>query len=199
MMPVDKPIRLDRIIAFMLAALLCACATPTPYQPDIPGQRVAGGFSEERLAADRYRVTFAGNCFTSRERVERYLLYRAAELTLEKDYDWFTVIDRLTERDERTYETRVHSPHWYSAYGYWRPYWRYYGPSYGWRDWDPVYGGPFWAEQVSLHTVEQFTAHAEIAMHRGMVPETEARALIARDVIANLEATIERPGHEGTC
>lgn len=185
--------------AFVSAALLTACATPTPYQPDIPGQRVAGGFSEERLAADRYRVTFTGNCFTSRERVEGYLLYRAAELTLEEDYDWFTIIDRLTERDQRTYETRIHDPYWSPAFGYWRPYWRYYGPRYGWRSWYPGYGDPFWADRVSLRTVEQFTAHAEIAMHRGEIPENEERGFDAREVMANLEPTIERPAHEGTC
>jgi hypothetical protein len=59
-----------------------SCADPTPYQPDLGEQRVAGGYSEERIAEDRYRVTFSGNRACSKQHVERYLLYRAAELTL---------------------------------------------------------------------------------------------------------------------
>lgn len=42
--------------------------------------------SETRLAADHFRVTFVGNSFTSRERVEASLLYRAAELTLQEGF-----------------------------------------------------------------------------------------------------------------
>jgi len=63
-----------------LAAGLTACATPTPYQPNIRGQAASGGYSEVRIEPDRFRVNFAGNSLTSRETVEGYLLFRAAEL-----------------------------------------------------------------------------------------------------------------------
>ena len=61
------------------ALALAACATATPYQP-LRGS--GGGFTEQRLQPDRYRVAFVGNDYTSRQRVENYLLYRAAELTV---------------------------------------------------------------------------------------------------------------------
>ena len=32
-----------------LAAALAGCATPTPYQPNIPGQQTSGGYSEVRI------------------------------------------------------------------------------------------------------------------------------------------------------
>src|SRR5207253_6000050 len=48
-------------LALTLAAGLAACATPTPYQPNVPGQATSGGYSELRLEQDRWRVTFAGN------------------------------------------------------------------------------------------------------------------------------------------
>lgn len=55
----------------LLATSLSGCATtPTPYQPLVGGQRVSGGYSDIRLSEDRYRVHFAGNSFTSRDRVE---------------------------------------------------------------------------------------------------------------------------------
>lgn len=181
------------------AMFLAGCATPTPYQPDEPGHRIAGGFSEERLAGDRYRVTFSGNCFTSRERVERYLLYRAAELTLEKNYDWFSIVDRLTERDVQTYREPASAPARIATYAYWQPYWRYYDPAYGWRWWDPYGGTPFWAERVTVRTVESYRAHAEIVMHAGTAPESDQRAFVAREIVAELEPAIERPAHKGTC
>ncbi len=76
-----------------LPLLLAACATP--YQP----RGLSGGFSETRLDTNTFRVAFQGNGFTSRERVEVYLLRRAAELTLEHGADYFVVVDEGTERN----------------------------------------------------------------------------------------------------
>jgi hypothetical protein len=163
-------------VAALLA--LSSCATSTPYQPETPGQRVHG------------KVTFDGNSLTSRERVEGYMLYRAAELTVQNGFDWFRVVDRLTERDQRTYTEPRYNP-WY-GYGYWRPYWRYYRPRYGWYDWYPYGGSPFWADEIDTRTVEEFEAHAEITMHRGVPPVGES-AFDARKVMADLGPTIERP------
>ena len=69
------------------AALLSGCATPTPYQPLGAPTGVRGGFTDQQIERNRFRVTFAGNQFTSRQRVENYLLYRAAELTTERGFD----------------------------------------------------------------------------------------------------------------
>lgn len=173
------------------AVALAACATATPYQPNIRGQAVSGGYSEFRVDAARYRVTFAGNTLTSRDTVERYLLFRAAELTVQSGHDWFLIVDRETDRTTRTYvEPDPMGPSW--RYGYWRPYWRYYGRS-GWRTWDPYWGDPFWADRVDVRTIEKFEATAEIVMNRGPIPALEPRAFDAREVMANLGPTIVRP------
>jgi hypothetical protein len=186
--------RRSAAIAAVLAAAtaLSACATATPYQPAVQGQAVSGGYTEVRVEANRYRITFAGNTLTSRETVERYLLFRAAELTAQSGYDWFLVVDRETDRTTRTYvEPGPFGPGW--SYGYWRPYWRYYGRGWGWRTWDPYWGDPFWADRVDVRTVEKFEATAEIVMNRGPRPENEPRAFDAREVMANLGPTIVRP------
>ena len=47
---------------------------------------------------DRYRVSFAGNNLTPREKVEDFLLYRAAEVTLDSGNDYFVLVDQDTER-----------------------------------------------------------------------------------------------------
>ncbi len=182
-------------LAAVLAGALgmTACATATPYQPNVRGQAVSGGYSEYRLEMNRYRVTFAGNTLTSRETVERYLLFRAAELTVQSGHDWFLIADRDTDRTSRTYvePDPLYGPSW--RYGYWRPYWRYYGPRMGWRTWDPYWGDPFWADRVDVRTVERFEASAEIVMNQGPRPVNEPRAFDARDVLANLGPTIVRP------
>ncbi|MFN3521322.1 MAG: CC0125/CC1285 family lipoprotein [Phenylobacterium sp.] len=178
-----------------VSALLAACATATPYQPNLPGQKVKGGYSEVRLEPDRYRVTFQGNSLTSRETVEGSLLYRAAELTVAQGYDWFSVVDRNTDRKARTYiEPDPFYHPWYGPYyPYWSPSWRYYGPGYGWRTWDPWWGDPFWADRVDVRTVERFEATAEIQMRKGAKPEGDARAFDARAVMENLGPRLQRP------
>ena len=76
-----NPSRLRPALIVAAVLSLVACATATPYQP-IGAGGASGGFSEQRIEANRYRVTFAGNSLTSRERVENYLLFRAAELPI---------------------------------------------------------------------------------------------------------------------
>jgi hypothetical protein len=178
-----------------IAALLSACTTATPYQPNIKGQAVTGGYSDQRLEADRYRVTFTGNSLTSRETVEGYLLYRAAELTVAQSYDWFTVVDRQTDHSQRTYvdPDPFYRPWYGPSYGFWRPSWRYAGPGYGWRSWSPYWGDPFWADRVDVHTVDKFEASAEIVMHKGAKPEGDVKAFDARAVMTNLGPRVQRP------
>lgn len=186
--------RLGVVAALVLAAGLSACATPTPYQPNVHGGMSSGGFSEVRLEPNRFRVTFTGNSLTSRETVEGYLLFRAAELTVQNGYDWFTVVERDTDKKSRTYveQDPFYRP-WYGGYGFWRPYWRYYGPSYGWRSWDPFWGDPFWADRVDVRTVDRFEATAEILMSHGAKPQDDPKAFDARAVMDNLRPRIRYP------
>ncbi len=182
----------------ILAAGLTACATATPYQPNVRGQTASGGFSDLRLEPDRYRVTFAGNSLTSRETVERYLLYRSAELTTQQGFDWFETADRRTDRDART--TIEQDPFMRPGFGYgagygsWRPAWRYYGSRYGgWRSWDPFWGDPFFADRAQVRTVEKFEASAEIVLHKGAKPAGDPRAYDAREILSSLGPNIQRP------
>lgn len=176
--------------ALALAASLAACTTTaTPYQPYRAegATGVHGGYSEARLAENRFRVKFHGNELTSRQRVEDYLLYRAAELTLANGYDRFSVADRHTEHDVQTYVRQ-------SRFGpYWEPTWRYYRPGSGWHAWYPGYGGPSWAETVDVTAVEAFEVEAEIVLEKGESPAGVAKSFDARRVIAEIGPTIRRP------
>lgn len=188
--------RARTLLAVAAAALLAtACATATPYQPNIKGQAIKGGYSEIRLEPDRYRVTFSGNSLTSRETVEGALLYRAAELTLAQGYDWFAIAERKTDKTSRTYvePDPLYHPWYGPGFGHWRPSWRYYGGGFGWRTWDPFWGDPFWGDRVDVRTVEKFEASAEIVMQKGPKPEGDVRAFDARAVIENLRSRVQYP------
>ncbi|MBX9616311.1 MAG: hypothetical protein Q8S03_01725 [Brevundimonas sp.] len=168
------------------ALTLSACATSTAYAPaGFNGQR--GGYAEQRLERDRYSISFSGNSVTSREQVEMSLLLRAAELTTENGYDWFSTVNRATDRDTRFQS--VGDP-FYNRYGpYWGPSWRYYG--FGrWSRWND----PFWGRSdFDVRQVDRYEATAEIVMGRGPKPAGDANAFDAREVIANLSGRVTRP------
>ncbi len=113
--------RSGAIAAIAAAGLaLGSCMTATPYQPAVGTGSYRTGYSDEAIESDRFRVSFAGNSLTSRETVERYLLYRAAELTLQKGFDHFVLVSRDTETKTNTYVDQRWGPS-YGPWGYWRP------------------------------------------------------------------------------
>jgi hypothetical protein len=172
-----------------LATGLAGCETATPYQPLAPGTAQSGGFTDQRLDDNHFRVTFQGNTETSRETVETYLLYRAAEVTVNSGYDWFQAVDKHTQRDSQTYVDTWGGP---GPYGYWHPYYRRWG-AWGWGGWGP-YGSPYGPYgPATVSTVQKFQASADIVMAHGPKPAGNPRAMDAREVIANLGPKIERP------
>jgi hypothetical protein len=52
-----------------------------------------GGYSETQLAPDVFRVNFQGNGYTSAERAQDFVLLRAAELSLERGFRYFALLD----------------------------------------------------------------------------------------------------------
>lgn len=188
-----------RTIGALLGLItLSACATATPYQPNLPGQAASGGYSEQRIETNRFRVTFSGNSLTSREKVESYLLFRAAELTVAQGYDWFAMADRKTDRQARSYlQTDPFYTSWYgSHFGHFTPTWRYYGGGLGWNSWHPHMGSPFFASRLDVTTIQKFEATAEIVMGRGAKPVDDPTAFEAGAVIENLRPRILRPAPE---
>lgn len=175
-----------------LAAGLVACATATPYQPNIPGQHATGGYSEVLVEPDRWRVTFAGNTLTSRETVETYLLYRSAELTLQQGYDWFSAVDRSTLRSSYSYvDPTFYGGGWYG----WGPSWRFHHGWGGWGGWGGGYWGGPWGGPwgYDIRTYDKFEATAEIQMHKGPKPANDPRAFDAHAVVASLQPRIQYP------
>jgi len=173
------------LLAATAVLALSACATATPYGPAGDGSRY--GYSEQRVDADRYRVSFSGNSVTSRDQVEMALLLRAAEVTRENGYDWFATINRATDRDVRLQAT---PDPFYDRYGpYWGPSWRYYRRGY----WSP-WGDPFWgSREFDVREIDRYEASAEIVMGRGAKPANDPNAFDAGEVISNLGPRVTRP------
>ncbi|RRN61824.1 hypothetical protein [Caulobacter sp. 602-1] len=91
-MKIAKPL----IAAALSGLLLAACATaPTVYRAQL-GAPNDVGYSEYRLEAGRYRVTFQGGPGAKEAQVADYALLRAAELALRDGYDWFRIADGST-------------------------------------------------------------------------------------------------------
>ena len=167
------------LICLSAVVILAACTTATPYQQAAGGSY---GFEETAIENDRYRVTFSGNSLTDRATVENYLLYRAAELTLERGFDHFSIAQRETDAKRRTVGTGPDP--FYSPFGF---RYRYFHPAFGW------YGrrDPFW-DDVNIREITRYEAQAEIFMGAGPAPDTP-EAFEAREVIENLGPLIVRP------
>jgi hypothetical protein len=87
-----------------LITLLCSIAAigcATPYQPDGLG----GGYSDNRIDSDTISVEFRGNGYTSKRKVEMYLLYRCAEVTRDAHYDYFIALNPSTEASQGSFNT----------------------------------------------------------------------------------------------
>jgi len=75
-----------------LVLMLASCATK--YAP-VSNSFWTGhtGYSEVPLDSSTWQVTFAGNDQTMDDVVNRYALYRAAEITSQRGFDYFVVLD----------------------------------------------------------------------------------------------------------
>ena len=179
--------------------MVAGCATETRYRPATGQGFNRQGYSERMIEPGRFLVSFAGNSVTSRDTVERYLFYRAAELTLQQGFDYFVMADRDTNLQSRTFSTPgIGGPWGYGGFGgYWGPSWRYYGRGFGWRSWDPWFGGGFgggpWGNDFDIRTIDRYEATAEIVMRKGPIPRDNLRAFNARAVVDSIGPTVVLP------
>jgi hypothetical protein len=182
--------------------MVAGCATETRYRPATGQGFNRQGYSERMIEPGRFLVSFAGNSVTSRDTVERYLFYRAAELTLQQGFDYFVMADRDTNLQSRTFSTPgIGGPWGYGGFGgYWGPSWRYWGRGFGWRSWDPWFGGGFgggfggpWGNDFDVRTIDRYEATAEIVMRKGPIPRDNIRAFDARKVVESIGPTVQLP------
>ena len=176
-MPKLPEIRYCRRLATVLlaASLVAGCTMPTPYAPAVDGK----GYSEQQLESDRYRVSFAGNSATPRETVENYLLYRAAEVTLQTGHDRFRIVRQEIEKETR-YRATLSG---FSRFGFRR--FTYYQPFFG--DFATSTARP----------ITTYQAFANIIVVSGEENERDDQTYDAREILENLGPVIVRSQADG--
>lgn len=153
--------------ALLAILLLAACANTTPYQPLKSGV----GYSDQKLEANRFRVSFDGKSSTPRATVENYVLYRSAEVTLANSYDYFTVAMQNTESKVNGNS----SPFSFGIGGFGRN------------------GGVGFGVGTGSDIRSEYQGSADVTMFRGKKPEDNPHAYDARAIKENLESTVARP------
>ncbi len=96
----------SRLIFVATILTLGACAST----PDYVAADSASDYGHytRKISDDRYRVNYNGRRSTDLQDARDYAMLRAAELTLNKGYDWFQIIDRETSTIEsREPEMRI--------------------------------------------------------------------------------------------
>lgn len=199
------PLIFRHLLVAASALTLIACATATPYQPaSEPGGY--DGFSQQMIENDRARITFGGNSLTKRETVENYLLYRSAEMAVERGFETFTLQERDLEADRKVRVTGLYDP--YFGYSFYRPR---YGWSRGYRysafagfnrgfgfgrrgfGSRGFYGGydPFF-DDYDVQEITKYRATAEVKFGRAGAADG-AQTFNAREVLQNLGSSITFP------
>jgi hypothetical protein len=87
------------ILILPVIAMLTACAsTPTLYAP---ASGDGHGYSQQRIEQDRFHIRFAAGSDMDIREAEDMALLRAAQVTLEEGGDWFIVVSRTREGNDR--------------------------------------------------------------------------------------------------
>ncbi len=151
-----------------IVGLLSGCATP--YKAS--GLMGRFGYSDIQIDHNTVKVSFRGNAVTSKDTVETYLLFRCAEVTVEKGYDWFATVSESGETKQGTLNT----PGYYTGSG----------NTSGHISGNSVFAttntqGTYFPSQTI--NFRMFGASAVIKMFKGEKPEDALGAYDAREVV----------------
>lgn len=185
------------LTAASLALGLAACASPTPYEA--AGPDGSTGYESTKMSADTYRVSFEGNAVTDRETVEKYMLYKAAQVAQNTGHDYFRFVRRDTDQqiDVDTYNTYTATPGLFgygtglgvgAGYGY--PYASSYGYGVGTGvGTGPGYGG------TQVTTDDSYEATGVIELYEDR-PAGMSDIFDASDVVARLADEVRTAAEE---
>ena len=184
---------MTRSIRFGLAFALCAfvpcvfiedslAAEPAQSQAAEPLPMVPpagpGVYSQQKKGAAGFRLVVAGHKFTSRDEIEKYLAYRAAELTMAQKANWFTLTEARIKGDTAAVPRRDPSGKRYSfRMEYWRPVWRYkMAGDTQWKSWSPFSGAAFFADGADPKSIAAFEVSADITLRSGPMDDANPLA-----------------------
>jgi hypothetical protein len=99
----NKPATAGLCLAVAALAVLLFCSCATPYRPLKRGT----GYASTQVASNEFTIRFEGNAATDLERMYDFALLRSAEVTLQNDFRFFSVLDVTNTSSAKRY-TRVY-------------------------------------------------------------------------------------------
>ena len=154
--------------------------TPAPASDALPMVPPAkpGVFTAQKRGAG-YHLVLVGKKYTTRDDAEKYLAYRAAELTMEQKSNWFTFTETRAKTDSAPVPKRDPAGLRYSfRMEYWRPLWRYkVSGNPAWQSWSPYAGAAFPA--LDPKSVTDFELTADIVPRQGPMDDANPLAFEA--------------------
>ena len=157
-----------------------ASARPAESLPMVPQAR-PGVFAVKKKGPNRFSLSVTGHQFTARSDIEKYLAYRAAELTSEQKGSWFTFAEARTKDSKLPASKRDPAGLRYSfRMDYWRPAWRYkLAGEASWKAWSPFSGEAFFADGKDAKTITDFEVTADITVRTGQMDDADPLAFEA--------------------
>ncbi|MCA6112798.1 CC0125/CC1285 family lipoprotein [Bradyrhizobium cenepequi] len=175
-------------VSFAVDAQPGAAPTSAPANPAQAGDVLPmvplakpGVVTVQKRDGDRFHLVVAGHKFNTRAEIEKYLAYRAAELTLEQKASWFTFIEARSKGDTAPEPRSDPTGRRYSfRMDYFRPAWRYKaGGAPAWVSWSPFSGAAFIADPKGI---TDFEVSADIVLHKGAMDGADPLAFEAQAV-----------------
>lgn len=168
-------IQITTVAVCACLVLISGCATATPYKPAENGKH---GYRDAQIEDGKYRVSFLGNALTSKETVEIYLLYRAADITLANGFEHFQLVNYSTQAktDYGVMGPAMSGIYPHSGVGF--PYY--------------AYGYP-WAGSTHITSRTKYEAVAYVHMLDASEAKGRENVYSAKEVKASLEPRVARP------
>lgn len=187
-------------VSLLLLAALSGHATAQPAPATAPADAAApvgpkapapGVFAAKKTGAVLH-LSVSGHHFTSRQALENYLAFRAADETQQAKFQWFSFTEHRTKADTVPVpKADPAGPRFSFRMEYFRPQWRYrLAGSPKWQTWSPLSGQPF----PDLKTATDYQLSADIVMHKGMVDDISPLAFDAGALSDYLINQVEAPG-----
>ena len=96
------------LLISLLVLIISACSSGPNHSYYPARQAGEPGYTERQLTDTQYIVSYTAPGSNISQTVSELALLRAAELTLEKQYQWFRVMDSDTEKSQRTVDALDH-------------------------------------------------------------------------------------------
>lgn len=156
--------KLSALVVFLVVAVLAGCAVDRGYHAALNEDDY--GYLETKIQEDTYSIQYRGSDAHSVQRVADFALLRAAEITLEKGYRYFTVTGGQYNSENKTQT--------YASVGAGQFY-----PGYGW-----VGAYPVWQTFSSNYPVAFLMVH----LFKDKPDNTPLSVFNAQEVKTNLRA-----------